>query len=79
MATIQARRGSGDTAVTTLRLPNEMLKEVKIQAIREGRSFNTHVLMLLKKAAGFDIGGQPPAAGNAQGKGDQEAHFHVSK
>lgn len=65
---------------TTLRLPDELLKEVKIQAIRAGRSFNTHVAIILKEAAGGDLGGTAPAAGKAHQKANhQEAHSHAGE
>ncbi|WJS83533.1 Arc family DNA-binding protein [Paracoccus sp. TOH] len=49
MTTIQ-RRNEGDVAATSLRLPRAVRDEVKIQAIRAGRSFNTHVVMILQRA-----------------------------
>ena len=79
MKTIQSRAG-GEVVVTTLRLPTDLLKEVKIQAIRAGRSFNTHVAMILKEAAGEDLGGHAPAAGKAHQKANQqEAHDHAAE
>lgn len=60
---IQSRAGC-ETAATTLRLPRDLRDEMKIQAIRAGRSFNTHVVMLLATAAGGEFGDQAPAAGN---------------
>lgn len=71
MKTIQGRAG-GDVVVTTLRLPRELMTEVKIQAIRMGRSFNTHVAMILAKAAGAEFGDATPAAGKAQEEPDQQ-------
>lgn len=49
MTTIQGRSG-GDVVGSTIRLPRDLRDEMKIQAIRAGRSFNTHVVMLLKSA-----------------------------
>lgn len=63
--TIQPRSGEG-VIVTTIRIPVEVRNEVKIQAIRMGRSFNTHVAMILKEAAGANLGGHAPAAVKAQ-------------
>lgn len=60
---IQGRTG-GETVGATLRLPRGLRDEMKIQAIRAGRSFNTHVVMVLMEAAGGDLGGLTPAAGN---------------
>jgi len=64
LETIQSRSGEGDVVGTTIRLPRSLRDEVKIQAIRAGRSLNTHVVMILKEAAGGDLGGHAPAAGN---------------
>ncbi|MCD1619124.1 Arc family DNA-binding protein [Salipiger manganoxidans] len=35
---------------TALRLPRQLRDDVKIQAIRAGRSLNTHVVMILSAA-----------------------------
>lgn len=40
----------GEKVATTLRLPTELLKATKIQAIRAGRSFGAHVAMILMEA-----------------------------
>ncbi|WP_313349947.1 Arc family DNA-binding protein [Paracoccus sp. (in: a-proteobacteria)] len=48
--TIQTRMGDGNVVGTTLRLPRFVRDEMKIQAIRAGRSFNTHVVMILQQA-----------------------------
>lgn len=53
MNTIQSRV-DGETVGTTLRMPRELRDEMKIQAIKAGRSFNTHVVMLLKEAIPAD-------------------------
>lgn len=79
MASIINSIAGGKVVSTTLRLPDELLKEVKIQAIREGRSFNTHVAMILKMAAGEDLGGHAPAAGKAQQVNQQEAQHHAAE
>lgn len=50
MQTIQ-RRAGGDTVGTTIRLPRQLRDEIKIQAIKAGRSLNTHVVMILNQAA----------------------------
>lgn len=56
--------GSGDgVIVTTIRLPVDVRNRMKAQAVHMGRSFNTHVAMILKEAAGADLGGHAPAAG----------------
>lgn len=76
MTNIQSRAGDG-VATTTLRLPKELLKEVKIQAIRAGRSLNTHVTMILKEAAGEELGGNAPAAEKTEETpNQQEANHH---
>lgn len=51
MGIIQGRTGEGETVGTTLRLPRDMRDKLKIDAIRNGRSMNTHAVMLL--AAGM--------------------------
>lgn len=48
MQTIQPARGN-ETVGTTIRLPRALRDELKIAAIRAGRSFNTHVVMLLQE------------------------------
>lgn len=78
MKAIQIRTGEGVTA-TTLRLPTELTKEVKIQAIRMGRSFNTHVAMILMEAAGAEFGDATPAAGTAREANHQEAPKHAGE
>ena len=64
MTSIQGRSGEGDVVGATLRLPRDLRDEMKIQAIRAGRSFNTHIVMVLASAAGGSIGVQAPAAGS---------------
>lgn len=61
MKIIQGRAG-GEVVNTTVRLPKKLRDEMKIQAIRAGRSFNTHVAMILMEAAGEELGGNAPAA-----------------
>ena len=53
MSPIQPRV-DGETVGTTLRMPRELRNAMKIQAIKAGRSFNTHVVMLLKEAIPAD-------------------------
>lgn len=62
--TIQSRSGNGEVVGATLRLPRDLRDEMKIQAIKAGRSFNTHLVMILSAAAGGKLGGEAPAAGN---------------
>ncbi|WP_420023552.1 Arc family DNA-binding protein [Cereibacter azotoformans] len=50
MNTIQRRAGEGEVVGSMLRMPRHLRDEVKDQAVREGRSFNTHVVMLLAAA-----------------------------
>lgn len=50
METIQGRIGDGETVGTTVRLPRDMRDDLKIDAIRKGRSMNTHIVMLLSAA-----------------------------
>lgn len=38
------------TVVSSIRLPKYVRDEMKIQAIRAGHSFNSHVVMILKRA-----------------------------
>lgn len=52
MVSIQSRSGEGEVVGASLRLPRDLRDEMKIQAIRAGRSFNTHVVMILSAAAG---------------------------
>ncbi|MDZ7907136.1 MAG: hypothetical protein U5N10_02180 [Gemmobacter sp.] len=79
MSTIQPRSGEG-VIVTTIRLPVHVRDEVKIQAIRAGRSFNTHVAMILAEAAGAEIGVNTPAAGKAHQEANQpEASSHAAE
>lgn len=77
MDTVQGR-ASGETIITTVRLPRLLRDEVKIQAIRAGRSFNTHVAMILKEAAGVQFSDHAPAAETAEEKPNhQEAQNHA--
>jgi hypothetical protein len=78
MKTIQPRSGEG-VIVTTIRLPVDLRNEVKIQAIRAGRSFNTHVAMILGAAAGGSFGDQAPAAKTAQEMNHQGAPKHAAE
>lgn len=60
MSPIQPRAG-GEVVVTTLRLPRALRDEMKIQAIRAGRSLNTHVAMILNASAGESEDNARPA------------------
>lgn len=71
-------RARGDVAVTTLRLPRDLITEVKIQAIRAGRSFNAHLVIILKEAAGAEFGDTSPAAVKAQ-EDHSEASSHAAE
>lgn len=76
MNTIQGRAG-GEVATTTVRLPKKLRDEVKIQAIRAGRSFNTHVAMILMEATGVEFGDHAPAARKTEeNPNHQEATSH---
>lgn len=75
--TIQPRNGEG-VIVTTIRLPVDVRNEVKLQANRLGRSFNTHVAMILKDAAGVQFGDHAPAAMMAQ-QNHAEAKEHATE
>lgn len=70
---------AGDVVTTSIRLPRKLRDEVKIQAIRAGRSFNSHVAMILKEAAGEELGGNAPAAQTEQQVNHQEANHHVGR
>lgn len=77
MDTVQGR-AAGETIITTVRLPRLLRDEMKIQAIRLGRSFNTHVAMILREAAGEQFGDQAPAAVKAQ-QNHSEAPSHAAE
>lgn len=49
MNTIQSRTGEV-VAATSIRMPRDLRDNLKIQAIRAGRSYNTHVVMILQQA-----------------------------
>lgn len=79
MNTIQPRSGEG-VIVTTIRLPVDLRNEVKIQAIRMGRSFNTHIVMILKEAATEQgVQASPAAAVNAPEQNHSEASSHAAE
>lgn len=52
----------------SIRIPPVLRDAIKRQANDQGRSINTHVVMIIreatKEAAGGDLAGQTPAAGN---------------
>ncbi|MFN8681682.1 Arc family DNA-binding protein [Paracoccus sp. P2] len=66
MSAIQSRAGSGETVATMLRVPRELRDQIKRQADHQGRSMNTHIVMILKEAAGDAVGAQAPAAKTIQ-------------
>ena len=72
MTTIQSR-GCEGVIVMTIRLPVDVQNRMKAQATRMGRSFNTHVAMILKEAAGAEFGDRTPAAMNARQEDNSEA------
>lgn len=76
MTAIQSRK-DGEVVGATIRLPRALRDEVKIQAIRSGRSFNTHVVMILKEAAGAQFGDQTPAAETTRDTSHQAASHHA--
>lgn len=49
MNTIQSRTG-GEVTASSVRMPRDLRDNLKIQAIRAGRSYNTHVVMILQEA-----------------------------
>ena len=49
MSTIQSGAG-GEVTATSIRMPRELRDNLKIEAIRAGRSYNTHVVMILQQA-----------------------------
>jgi predicted HicB family RNase H-like nuclease len=48
MQTIEPRTGK-EVVGSTIRLPRNLRDETKIAAIRAGRSFNAHVVLILKE------------------------------
>lgn len=42
--------GKGEVVATSIRMPRQMRDDLKIQAIRAGRSYNTHAVMILSQA-----------------------------
>lgn len=57
MTAIQSRKDE-NVVGSTIRLPRDLRDEMKIQAIRAGRSFNTHVVMLLRSAQAAEAAAQ---------------------
>ncbi|CAM3154936.1 Arc family DNA-binding protein [Paracoccus nototheniae] len=47
---IQSAAGSEEVVATSLRMPKDVRDALKIQAIRAGRSYNTHAVMILSAA-----------------------------
>lgn len=68
-----------EVVVTTLRLPRTLITEAKVQAIRAGRTFNAHLVEVLKEATGVEFGDQPPAAVKAQETNTSEASSHAAE
>lgn len=48
--------GKGEVVATSIRMPRQMRDDLKVQAIRAGRSYNTHAVMILSQA----LDGFPP-------------------
>lgn len=47
---IQRAFGEEEVVATSIRMPRNMRDDLKIQAIRAGRSYNTHAVMILAEA-----------------------------
>lgn len=47
---IQTAAGRNEVVATSIRMPRQMRDELKIQAIKAGRSYNTHAVMILAEA-----------------------------
>lgn len=62
---IQSAPGSGEVVAASLRLPRHIRDELKIQAFRSGRSFNTHAVMIL--AGSLPANGKDRQGGNPDG------------
>ncbi|MGR3823857.1 MAG: Arc family DNA-binding protein [Salipiger marinus] len=54
---IQTAAG-GEVVASSIRMPRALRDDLKIQAIRAGRSFNTHVVMLMKEAVATEAAAQ---------------------
>ena len=50
-------------AQIALRVPAELREHFKSEARSQGRSLNTHLVMVLRAAAGGKLAGEAPAAG----------------
>ncbi|RWR08515.1 Arc family DNA-binding protein [Paenirhodobacter populi] len=68
MMTIMPAQGTEGVVQTMIRWPLSMREKLKADAKSNGRSLNTHIVMLLGEvsgaAAGGDLGGKAPAAGS---------------
>jgi hypothetical protein len=64
MQTIIPATSREGIAQIALRIPVSLRDELKIEARRQGRSLNTHLVMTLRAAAGEGFGDTDPAAGN---------------
>lgn len=47
---IQSELGKGEVVASSIRMPRKLRDELKIQAIKAGRSYNTHAVMILAEA-----------------------------
>ncbi|WP_331000888.1 Arc family DNA-binding protein [Paracoccus denitrificans] len=47
---IQVGTRESEVVATSIRMPRQMRDDLKIQAIRAGRSYNTHAVMILSQA-----------------------------
>lgn len=47
---IQSGWGKDEVVATSLRMPRDVRDGLKIQAIKAGRSYNTHAVMILSRA-----------------------------
>lgn len=47
---IQAGLNKSEVVATSLRMPRDIRDELKIQAIKAGRSYNTHAVLILSQA-----------------------------
>lgn len=64
MQTIIPPHGTEGVAQIALRVPVSLRDELKTRARQQGRSMNTHLVMILRAAAGGEIGVHTPAAGD---------------
>lgn len=62
MQTIMPAHAVQGVAQVALRLPVELREQLKTDAKTQGRSLNTHLVMVLRAAAGGKLAGEAPAA-----------------